>query len=75
MTMSIRDETPVDVTSTKPQLYTSLKSDANKKAIENKQFELEFNIKMEQWIKMKDIVKENKIKAAALIWKYCSTQI
>ena len=46
-----------------------------KKAIENTQFELEFNIKMEQWIKMKDIVKENKIKAAALIWKYCSTQI
>ena len=30
---------------------------------------------MEQWIKMKDIVKENQMKAAALIWKYCSTQI
>ena len=24
---------------------------------------------------MKDIVKENQMKAAALIWKYCSTQI
>ena len=64
--MSIRDETLVDVTSTKPQLDTSLESDANKKAIENKQFELEFNMKMEQWIKMKDVVKENEMKAAVV---------
>ena len=32
-------------------------------------------MKMEQCIKMKDIVKENEMKAGALIWKYCSTQI
>ena len=75
MVKSIRDETPVDVTSTKPTLDTSSESNASIKAKEDKQFELEFNIKMEQWIKMKDIVKENEMKAAALIWKYCSTQI
>ena len=43
--------------------------------MEDKQFELEFNIQMEQWIKTKDIMKENEMKAAALTWKYCSTQI
>ena len=75
MAKSIRDKTPVDVTSTKPELDTSLESDFNKKAKEDKNFELELNIKLEQCIKMKDIVKENQMKEAALIWKYCSTQI
>lgn len=60
---SIRDETPVDVALDKQKLDTRLESDASKKGNPCKQFELEFDIKLEQWIKTKYIVKDNEVKA------------
>ena len=69
---SLKEESSCDTDAWKPALKTSNKSNADEKARENKQFELEYKAELDEAMKRKRTYQDNEYKAYALIWQRCA---
>ena len=59
-----------------PVLTESVKIDANEKALENRQLEMNYKIMFERHIKKEEVFEENLVRAYVLIWDtYCSREV
>ena len=63
--------TKFNVTIHKPTLQQSTKTNATEKAVEDKQFEIEYKTEFDQYMKQQQQYKENKGKAYTFLWFHC----
>ena len=63
--------TEFNATMHKPMLQQSTDMDAAKKAVEDKQFEIEYKTEYNQYMKQRQQYEENKGKAYAFLWFHC----
>lgn len=64
--------TPFDTTQYKPTMQFSTQTDADAKAAEDKQFEIEHKARFAKYLKREEQYNTNCVKAYALIWERCA---
>lgn len=69
---ALTQETPCDMTAFKPTIKVSRRSDADAKAAENRQFEIEFKEDFSLYRKREQTYKNNTSKAYAFLWSHCT---
>ena len=66
----------IDLNSVKPMLDESRETDTAKKAIQQRQYDLEFEAKSKMWLERNDKLRQNMLSAYSLIYStYCSKAI
>jgi hypothetical protein len=63
---------PVDASSWKPKMQVSSKTEASEKALEERQFEIEFKADYDEYRKRLQVLHNNQTKAYDLLWERCA---
>ena len=69
---AIKKEIEYDMKIHKPSIQTSTSTDTTVQNTENRQFDLEYRIEYDEYMKRKRTYDNNKLKAYALFWERCS---